>query len=121
MRDRQIGKQPVRAFIVHRSKKTIIETLMRRAKRDLISRGIIQDPAKRPPRYKFAWAYGNLTGFVCADDKSKARSLIKCELGIKKKHRLPIEVTITRTSNEEADEYSSEGTGENTSSNNRRA
>lgn len=109
-RPQQFGKRPYESG---RSKKVrkqdIIAVMMRHAKRDLINRGVIQDPANRPPRFKYTWIYGNLRGVVYADDRSTARAFIKRELGIRKKSRLPIEVQIERESNIED---STEGPGE---------
>lgn len=86
------------------SRQELIQKLFRAHKRELIRRGIIQDPATRPPRYKFSWQYGALSGVVYADDRSTARALIKRELGIRKKNRLPKEVDITRELNIETDD-----------------
>jgi hypothetical protein len=55
--------------------------------------------ANRPPRYEYKWAFGDLTGTVYADDRSKARSLIKKNLGIPAKQRLPVTIEITRRHN----------------------
>lgn len=99
-RPTQIGKRPYGNF---RSKKLtrneVISALSRHYKRTLIERGVIQDPRMRLPRYKFSWTYGSLNGVVYADDRSLARSLIKRDLGIAKKKRLPIEVEIVRELN----------------------
>lgn len=101
-----IGKRET-CFMVKPNKIELIGILLRRQKRELIRRGIIQDPAKRPLRYKFQWVYGEINGVVYADDRSTARGLIKRELGIRKKHRLPSEIDITRELNiEETDEDS---------------
>jgi hypothetical protein len=95
-----IGKRPY--VSVRRksfSKQDVFDLLKRRMYREYIARGIIQDPATRPPRYKFTWTYGNLKGVVYADDRSTARALIKKDLGIPKKHRLPFEIDIVREHN----------------------
>jgi len=65
----------------------------------MVSDGLILDQSNRPPRYQFDWVFGDLSGCVYADDKSKARSLIKKNLGIPAKKRLPISVEITRQHN----------------------
>lgn len=57
------------------------------------------DRSTRPPRYQFNWVFGDLSGAVYADDKSKARSLIKKNLGISANKRLPVGVEITRQHN----------------------
>ena len=97
----QIGKREHHQVLRKRNRQQLITLLCRQHKRDLIARGIIQDPQLRPPRYKFMWVYGSMSGAVFADDRSYARSLIKRELGISRKHRLPIEVEITRELNVE--------------------
>ena len=81
----------------------LLSLLMNRMRQDMICKGIIPDPQDRPPRYKFTWSYGELGGEVYCDDRSTARSLIKKDLGIKKKNRLPKEVSITREVNECSD------------------
>jgi hypothetical protein len=68
-------------------------------KRQLINDGLIMDPAKRPPRYHFNWVWGDLNGAVAADSAGEARGLIKANLGLPKKKRLPQDVSITRTTN----------------------
>jgi hypothetical protein len=68
-------------------------------KRQLIDEGLIMDPAKRPPRYRFEWAWGDITGAVVADTKSDARSLVKRALALPKNARLPQSVVITRHTN----------------------
>lgn len=94
-----VGKRTNNGSTRKLTKDELVGILFRRHKRDLIRRGIIQDPADRPPRYRFDWVYGDITGVVYADDRSDARGMIKRELGIRKKKRLPIEVEITRTLN----------------------
>lgn len=93
-----IGKRET-CFVSQPNKNELVAILFRRHKRELIRRGIIQDPAKRPPRYKFQWVYGEINGVVYADDRSTARGLIKRELGIRKKNRLPVGIDITRELN----------------------
>lgn len=112
-RSQQIGKRTT-CFIPKPNKVALLGVLFRRHKRELIKRGIIADPACRPARYKFTWVYGTLNGAVYSDDRSTARSLIKHELGIRKKNRLPIEVQII----EEPNEDSAESTGEDSSGSN---
>lgn len=94
----------------------LLGIIKRAMKREYIKRGIIPDPALRPPRYKFTWTYGELGGVVYADDRSTARALIKKDLGIRKKHRLPLEIEITREPNIEDDdnEDSTGSAGEDT-------
>ncbi len=96
----QIGKRPHGNFRHKKlTRNEVISALSRHYKRTLIERGVIQDPSTRPPRYKFSWTYGSLNGVVYADDRSLARSLIKRDLGIAKKKRLPVEVEIVRELN----------------------
>jgi len=114
----QIGKRET-CFIPKPNKVALLGVLFRHHKRELIKRGIIEDPACRPARYKFTWVYGALNGVVYSDDRSTARSLIKRELGIQKKKRLPIEVQINQDINvEEPNEDSAESTGEGSSGSN---
>lgn len=121
-RPRQIGKPESKPFVQAPKRDDLIAYLFRCQKRELIRRGMIEDPATRPSRYKFHWVYGNLNGTVYADNKSDARALIKKDLGIKKKNRLPIEVEITREVNIEAnDDDSEESPGEGEDCNNQRA
>ena len=98
-----IGKRPHGS---NRSRGSVEEALWqalsRRHTKDLIARGVIANPAERPPRYQFSWVYGDVDGVVYADDRSSARGLIKRELGIRRKNRLPIEVQITRSPNEDS-------------------
>lgn len=99
-RSPQIGKRPYGNFRHKKpTRSEVISALSRHYKRSLIERGVIQDPRTRPLRYKFSWTYGSLSGVVYADDRSLARSLIKRDLGIAKKKRLPIEVEIIRELN----------------------
>lgn len=69
-------------------------------KRKLIEDGTIMDPANRPPKYIFHWEYGDITGDCLCDNKSEARAVIKKDLGISKKKRLPKEVIITCEEND---------------------
>lgn len=94
-----VGKRTNSCSYRKLTKTELVGILFRQHKREMIRRGIIQDPADRPPRYRFDWAYGDITGEVYADDRSDARGMIKRELGIRKKKRLPIEVEIIRTIN----------------------
>lgn len=73
--------------------------IMRAIKRKLIADGLIMDPANRPPKFIFKWTWGELSGTVQADDKAAARGLIKKDLGIPKKKRLPQGVVIEREVN----------------------
>ena len=120
-RKRQIGKQERTRFIREPKQRELIDIMARRYRREMINRGIIPDPSKRAARYKFIWFYGSLCGKVYADNRSLARSLIKQELGIKKKNRLPIEVEITREPNEDSDEDSATGSEEDSDCDNRRS
>jgi len=70
-----------------------------RKKKATTKRGIAQDFTNRPPLYKYMWTYGSLSDVVYADNRSTARALIKCDLGIHKKHRLPAAVEIVREPN----------------------
>ena len=110
----QIGKRESVAFIRERKldKDELVQILCHRHKRNLIGRGIIQDPKTRAARYKFTWNYDGLSGVVYADDRSTARSIIKVALGVKKKRRLPPEVDITRELNvEEGNDDDEDSTG----------
>lgn len=98
-RTHSVGKRINNGYLRNLTKDELVNILFRRHKRELIRQGIIQDPADRPPRYRFDWVYGDITGVVYADDRSDARGMIKRELGIRKKKRLPIVVEITRTLN----------------------
>lgn len=109
-RDRQVGKREPRCYIHKQDKDALIQKLFRQHKRDLISRGVIQDPANRPPMFKFTWTYGDISGSVYADTRSEARGIIKKNLGIKKKNRLPIEVDIQQEHNTEEPEDDDEDT-----------
>lgn len=80
-------------------KKDLIQRIFRETRRQLIRDRVIMDPSKRPKKYLFTWSYGNLTGEVYSDTKSEARSLIKKDLGVKK--RLPPEISINRYDNPE--------------------
>lgn len=82
------------------TQKRMKDRLFRAVKRQLIDQGVIMDPSARPPKYQFTWAYGELTGECFADTRSEARAIIKRDLGIPKKQRLPSEVTINRYDNE---------------------
>ncbi len=73
-----------------------LEMLKRQIKRKAIADGLIVDPAKRPPRFSWAWEFAGQSGIVEADSRSDARGLIKTKLGITKKDRLPVNTTITR-------------------------
>lgn len=94
-----IGKRPHNQGLRKPTRQEVLQRLLRKHKKELIRRGIIPDPALRPPRYKFCWTYGDLNGEVYADDRSTARAMIKHELGIRKKIRLPQEVDIVRELN----------------------
>ncbi len=95
-----IGKRPVQLGLHQPSKQEIVTRIARQIRRDEIARGIIPTTVKRPPRYKFLWSYGNLSGVVYDDNRSQARGQIKRELGIPRKRRLPIEIVIQRHPNE---------------------
>ncbi len=98
-----IGKRPHGSNRSRRStEQALWQAISRRHTKDLISRGVIPNPAERLPRYQFAWVYGDVDGVVYADDRSSARGLIKRELGIRRKNRLPLEVQITRSPNEDS-------------------
>jgi hypothetical protein len=75
--------------------------LAKAMKRQLIDDGLIMDPTNRPPRYRFEWVWGRLSGAVVADTKSDARSLVKRALALPKNARLPQSVVITRHTNQE--------------------
>jgi hypothetical protein len=64
----------------------------------MVAEGLVLG-ADRPPRYKYDWEFGELLGTVYADDRSTARSLIKKNLGIPAKKRLPVTITISRLPN----------------------
>jgi hypothetical protein len=73
--------------------------LLRHTRRKLIAEGKIEDPLTRPYRYQFDWSYGSISGVVFSDTTGEARALIKQNLGLPKKHRLPKEVKIIRSTN----------------------
>ncbi len=98
-RHTQIGDRTQGAFIGKPNRQDLINFMVRRSKRELIRMGIVPDPATRPPKYKFSWNYGEITGVVYANDRFSARALIKTELGVPKNKRLPIGVEITRGDN----------------------
>lgn len=97
-----IGKRPHGNYNRRSTEQALWQALSRHYKKDLTERGVISTPIKRPPRYQFAWVYGDMYGVVYADDRSSARGMIKQELGIRIKNRLPIEVQITRSPNEDS-------------------
>jgi hypothetical protein len=95
----------------------VLALVKRQIKRKAIADGVIVDPAQRPPRCKWAWELpagaisatfnmkdGELHsvtenptgGIVDADTRSEARGLIKSKLGLRKKDRLPIGITIIK-------------------------
>ena len=80
-------------------KDKIIAYLFRCHKRHLIEKGVIQDPNTRPFYYRFLWSLGSVSGMVYADDRSTARAIIKRDLGIPKKQRLPVGIEITKEAN----------------------
>lgn len=97
-----IGKRPHGNQSQRSTQQALWQVLNRRYKKDLIARGVVSNTVDRPPRYQFYWVYGDVDGVVYADDRSSARGLIKRELGIRRKNRLPIEVQITRNPNEDS-------------------
>lgn len=101
-RGRQVGKRHDGTRIRPLSNDEIARRIAAQIKRDAIKRGIIPDRSQQPPRYKFTWRYGNIEGVVYANTRSEARAMIKRDLGIKKKKRLPIEVEIEREPNEDS-------------------
>jgi hypothetical protein len=97
---RQIGKRQFGSGVrSHKTNQVIKDRVGRFIRRQMIRDGLILNPATRPPRYEFSWTLGEVTGIVYADDKSKARSLIKKDLGIPAKKRLPFGIQIIRASN----------------------
>jgi hypothetical protein len=52
---------------------------------------------KREQR-RFRWTDGHKSGFVKAYSRSEARALVKLELGISRKKRVPIGIAITEAS-----------------------
>jgi hypothetical protein len=97
---RQIGKRPFGCGVRnHKIQQVLTARVGRFIRRQMVRDGLILNPATRPPRYKFDWTLGEVTGVVYADDKSKARSLIKLDLGIPAKRRLPVGILITRSNN----------------------
>jgi hypothetical protein len=89
----------------------------RQIKRKAVADGLIVDPATRPPKCQWAWECppgtisatynmkdGELlsvtenptSGVVAANTRSEARSLIKKQLGVSKKDRLPAGIVITK-------------------------
>ena len=97
---RQIGKRPFGSGVRNYKTQQVLKVrVCRFIRRQMVRDGLILDPATRPPRYQFDWTLGEITGTVYADDKSKARSLIKMDLGIPAKRRLPLGISITRSNN----------------------
>lgn len=101
MRRVQIGKPKFNTTLRRPGRDVVLEKLQRRQRREMINKGLIPDPKLRPPRFKFNWVCDSSEGVVFADNQSLARSLIKKELGIPKKQRLPLQTVITREPNEE--------------------
>ena len=60
-RNLTVGKRP-HTTRVKPNKEDIIDRMYRAKKRELIERGIIQNPATRPATFRFDWVYGELTG-----------------------------------------------------------
>lgn len=85
-------------------KKTFQEALAmvkRQMKRQAIADGVILDPRLNPPRFEWHWEwpshdgkYAVFGGKVFANTRSEARSLIKKELGLKK--RLPTNIVLVK-------------------------
>jgi hypothetical protein len=98
-RPRLIGKAPAVIGFQKPDNEELAQRIARAIKREAIAKGMIPDPKTRPPNFKFLWSYGSLNGVVYADNRSDARSLIKSDLGVSRKHRLPIEVVIRREPN----------------------
>jgi hypothetical protein len=84
----------------------VAKLLVKHVKASLIAKGLIPDPKTRGPKRVFGWFYEGRDGIVRADTRSHARGLIKVELGIPRKKRLPIKVQIT-----ELNENPSRGVG----------
>jgi hypothetical protein len=102
--------------IPHRPRKTnfneVLGLVKRQIKRKAIADGLIVDPATRPPRYQWAWeipktatfnvedgkllSVNETSGIVEANTKGEARSLIKSQLGLRKKDRLPLAIVVTK-------------------------
>lgn len=111
-KSKQVSNREYRPSISKQTQQDLIQFMFRRQKRELIKRGVIQDPANRPSRFKFVWKHGNLGGVVYADGRSEARAIIKRTLGIPKKKRLPQSVDITRELNVEGKNEDSTGSTE---------
>lgn len=106
---RRTRREYLDSLPVHPRKVTFEEALAkvkRQIKRKAVADGLIVDPSTRPPRHTWAWecrnGEGPVGGIVKADTRSEARSLIKSQLGIPKKRRLPIGTTIIEVEGSEA-------------------
>lgn len=73
-----------------------LEMVKRQMKRKAIADGLILDPRDNPPRFEWHWELDGQNGIVSANDRSEARGLIKQKLGLKKKDRLPVHITIIK-------------------------
>ena len=77
----------------------IVRGAQKQIKRQLIESGQMQDPKKRRPKYLYIWDCNGVIGRVEADTSGDARALIKAQLGISKKKRLPEGIEIVRQLN----------------------
>ena len=85
----------VRAFTM---KEMVKQRLLRHLHRAMVQDGLAMG-VHRPPYFQFNWTFGDLDGTVYADNRSEARAMIKKDLGVPKKKRLPIDVNIERYDN----------------------
>ena len=80
------------------SRREVAALLAKHVKQALIAKNLIpadEKPAPREPRKVYGWSFEGRDGIVRADCRSDARGLIKRELGIGRKDRLPLKVQIT--------------------------
>ena len=99
-KSRLIGKPEFGSGVrKHKVKAVLKDRVLRQIKRGMVSSGMLLGGDNRPPYYQYDWVFGELSGTVYADCKSKARALIKKNLGIPAKWRLPWSVDITRLHN----------------------
>ena len=86
--------------IPHRPRKVSYDEALamvkRQIKRKAITDGVILDPRNNPPRFEWHWELDGQTGIVRGNTRSDARACIKEKVGLKKKDRLPVHITIVK-------------------------
>ena len=86
--------------IPHRPRKVSYDEALamvkRQIKRKAITDGVILDPRNNPPRFEWHWELDGQSGIVQANTRGEARGLIKQNVGLTKKDRLPVHVTIVK-------------------------